>query len=218
MENCTFCGKSVIRLNRHQGFCKLNPNRRPFGKGGANQFTKAKAEGVDYVPSTKEVEGWKRSGIARNVIRWGKEGAREEMSLKIREAIKRNPDSYSTSNVSGRSKIYEFKGSKLKGTWELTFAKWLEENNIAWTNDLKGIEYEWNNSTHFYFPDFYLSSLDIYVEVKGYVRERDLCKWKAVKNLVVIAKNEINSIHKGTYTYSQFSAVVQRLEREIHNL
>lgn len=140
------------------------------------------------------------------------------MSKKIREAIEKNPAAYSSSNVSGRAKLYDYNGVKLKGTWELMFAQWLDANNINWTNDIKGIRYLWNERYHTYFPDFYLPELNFYVEVKGYIRDRDLHKWQAVKNLVVITKDEIGSIARGTYTKNTFGAVVQRLEREIHNL
>ena len=52
-------------------------------------------------------------------------------------------------------------------------------------------EYEWENKIHLYFPDFYLPDYDIYIEVKGYERERDRCKWKVVPNLLVLKKKEI---------------------------
>ena len=37
----------------------------------------------------------------------------------------------------------------------------------------------------------------MYIEVKGYERERDRCKWAAVDNLIVIKANDIKKIKEG---------------------
>lgn len=55
------------------------------------------------------------------------------------------------------------------------------------------------DDVHLYFPDFYLSDYDIYIEVKGYKRERDICKWNAVKNLLVITKLEMKHINDNDF-------------------
>lgn len=46
---------------------------------------------------------------------------------------------------------------------------------------------------------FYLPELDLYIEVKGYERERDLAKWKVVPNLRVFKLKEINAIKNNTF-------------------
>jgi hypothetical protein len=108
--------------------------------------------------------------------------------------VKNNPDSYSVNNVSGRAKIYEHNGVKLKGTWEVKIATILDKYNIKWSNDIKPFNYYWNNNWHLYFPDFYLEEYDIYIEVKGYQRDRDIEKWKVLDNLIVIKKYDIKKI------------------------
>ena len=40
---------------------------------------------------------------------------------------------------------------------------------------------------------------DRYIEVKGYERDRDKSKWKVVKDLIVLKKNEITKIKKGIF-------------------
>lgn len=109
-------------------------------------------------------------------------------------AVKRNPESYAASNVSGRTQIYDFDGLRFKGTWELKVAITLKSAGISYTNILDPIEYQWQNKPHLYFPDFYLIDYDLYIEVKGYERERDLAKWHGVKNLVVLKKPEIMNL------------------------
>ena len=76
----------------------------------------------------------------------------------------------------------------------------LDENKIKWTNNIdNGFKYEWNGGIHIYFPDFYLIDYDVYIEVKGYERERDRCKWKSLNNLIIIKKKEIKEILNNSY-------------------
>jgi predicted nuclease of restriction endonuclease-like RecB superfamily len=52
-----------------------------------------------------------------------------------------------------------------------------------------------------YFPDFYIESLDLYVEIKGYETERDRAKWfQFPHKLVVLKLDEINQIKNGTFS------------------
>jgi hypothetical protein len=118
----------------------------------------------------------------------------------MKKTVLNKPDSYSASNVSGRTKTIEYRGFKLKGKWEFEVAKWLDSNKILWTNIIPvPFEYFWEGSIHYYFPDFYLEDLGVYLEVKGYERERDKEKWKSVEKLIIIKKDEISRIISGTY-------------------
>jgi hypothetical protein len=198
---CKYCSKITkpLGLAGHERLCPNNPNRKKedhpsYGRKGTNQYIKAKENGEEYVPSQKEIEARKIRSKKRNDIRWSKPGASKKHSNAIKEAIKRNPDAYSKCNVSGRAMIYEYNGFKLKGTWELEVAKWLDRQGIKWTNDIEPFEYEWEDSIHLYFPDFYLEDYDRYIEVKGYQRERDLAKWSVVKDLIVIKQKLIKQI------------------------
>lgn len=44
--------------------------------------------------------------------------------------------------------------------------------------------------------DFYLPSYDCYLEVKGYETERDLAKWAALSNLLIIKKQLLYQLRK----------------------
>lgn len=198
---CQYCSKECKNLNslkQHEKRCKSNPNRLDmsgpnnprYGLKGSNQFTKAKELGKEIKVSDKTREKLRKANTG---YAWSNE-RKEAHSKRMRQAVLDNPDSYSASNVSGRVKTYEFDGFKFKGTWELKVAKFLKEHNIKYTNKIKPIPYEWEGSEHLYFPDFYLPTYDFYIEVKGYKRDRDLCKWKALENLVVLEKDEISDL------------------------
>lgn len=118
----------------------------------------------------------------------------------MRQAVLDNPDSYSKKNVSGRVKMIEYNGNTYKGMWECVFAKYLTENNIKFLQPSSPFPYEFEGKWHLYFPDFYLEDLNVYVEVKGYERPRDLAKWNSVENLIVVKQKHIDLIKSGNYS------------------
>lgn len=205
---CQYCGRKCKNLNslrQHEIRCKLNPNKLDMsyikpghskGHKGTNQFIKAKELGLDPPIISKETRE-KFSNIWK-----GKRHTEEEkkkLSESMKKAVIKYPNSYSSSNVNGRVKHYEYNGFILDGKWELEVAKYLDSKNIKWEKPSKGFEYEWNNSVHIYFPDFYLPEYNYYIEVKGYQRDRDLYKWKVVDKLIIIKEKEIKEIRNNIY-------------------
>lgn len=205
MINCKYCdrkAKSVNSNTQHEIRCKENPNKiKTTGSGGrlpgfkgANQFTKAKLLGLPKpVVSEETRKKLSKSGIEQNKNCWTPE-KRKQHSESMKRAVRNNPDSYSKNNVSGRVKLIEYNGSKLKGSWELLTAQWLDRLNVKWETEVNPQEYCWNNGTHLYFPDFYLPDYNIYIEVKGYKRERDIAKWSAFTGTLTIINLDV--IHK----------------------
>lgn len=147
-------------------------------------------------PSTPEEKEKRRiRSIEANKIYWTDE-KRAEHSLRMKNIVLIKPDSYSKSNVSGRVKIYNvadsFSITKVKGTWELKVAEWLNYNKIKWTNKIEPFKYFWNNNWRLYFPDFLLVDFDTLIEVKGYETDRDRAKWQSVdKKLIVLKRHDM---------------------------
>ena len=206
---CKYCNKLCKNdnsLRNHQRLCKLNPTKQVLVsnlieynqkvklgvlyKHATNQHTKAKLIGSVYVVSEETRSKLSKAGKGRKLT----SEQLERRKIAMRKAVLENPNSYTANNVSGRTPIIMYNGFKLKGTWELETAKWLDRQNIKWTNILKGFDYEWEGFTHIYYPDFHLTEYDRYIEVKGYERERDRAKWKVVKDLIVFKKDEIYKI------------------------
>ncbi len=61
----------------------------------------------------------------------------------------------------------------MQGEWERKVAEWLNSNLIRW--DRKRICYD---NVHHYTPDFWLPDHKFYIEVKGWLSNRDLEKMK----------------------------------------
>lgn len=142
----------------------------------------------------KSAEQWRI-----NPRRWTEE-QKKNQSLKMIEVVKKHPESYSKSNVSGRVKLYEVQSTsgltKVKGTWELKVAQYLNLNKIKWTNEIKPFSYFYKDKWHLYFPDFYLLDIDFYLEVKGYKTDRDIAKWSSISNIKVLYKEDIEKLNR----------------------
>jgi hypothetical protein len=81
---------------------------------------------------------------------------------------------------SQQCKWFEYNNGKknicVQGTWEKKFVEFLISQNIKW--DRFKLSY---NKTRTYTPDFYLPDYNIFVEIKGWMRDRDKFKmWKTL--------------------------------------
>jgi len=178
--NCIYCNKNYnikIAYSNHIRRCPLNPDRilNPITESG-------KIRKYELAIGNK----------------WSDE-RRKAHCLTMKQAVLDNPESYTTNNVCGRVKIEDYKGERFHGKWELLVAKWFDVANIKWERKMTPFNYFWNNKWHLYFPDFYLPEIDMFVEVKGFKRDRDVCKWAVVPNLIVIQSKEIQDIQKGIF-------------------
>lgn len=160
-----------------------------------NQWTKAKETGVPYI--LKEETRKKLAESTRKRI-WT-EGMRKKLSDSMKKVVENNPESYTSSNR-GRVKQFVVDGIKFQGKWELEFYQYCKTNNIHITRSNEWFEYEWNG-TRKYFPDFFLTEKNLYIEVKGYETERDRAKWSSFpKQLRIIRRDDIMAIRKGNWT------------------
>lgn len=131
----------------------------------------------------------------------------EESKRKISEAMSLN-------NKGGKCKWFKYmrksdnKEFSLQGTWEVRFAKVLDELDPLWikiginngNHSMKWVDE--NNKEHTYTPDFWCPSLNKYFEVKGYFRDVDKIKMEKVFeqnihiNLVVVMKDDLLEYEK----------------------
>jgi len=217
--NCTFCNKLCINqhgLRSHQSKCKLNPNlsieamnrKTPWSIERKERHSKIMKELYTRIkPRIKSDEEKRRSSLTMKEISktmWTPE-RRKQHSDAMKKAVDKYPESYQVGNMQGRTKCIETvdsfgKNVKLNGNWEVLLANYLDKNSIKWERCSKGFEYEFENKTRKYFPDFYLIEYDTFIEVKGFLRERDKAKFQYFKHrLIKIMKKEIDLIKEGIF-------------------
>lgn len=221
-HKCKYCGKickNKNSLTQHEIRCKSNPDKINIVsnfikyneqlkngekvKSHSNQYIKVKQLGLPQPhlsdESIEKCKYWQGKKLSNEM--------KANISAGMKLAVKNNPQSYSSSNVNGRVKKVNYNGVILDGTWEQVVAKYLDDNNIKWIRPYTGIEYQYNGSTHLYFPDFYLVEYDYYIEVKGYERDKDRIKYSVVNNLILIKKDEIIKIKSDSYNIFNYIIV-----------
>lgn len=201
---CKFCNKyqkSKYSLRAHQPRCPENPNRTVSTKWTEAQklewSVKCKETSCnntsEWTPAQRKAQS--EMTTLRNNVYWT-DDTRKQHSIIMSKVVEHNPDSYSKNNVSGRVKLFEVTDgfgnlTKVKGSWEYNVANWLNSHLVKWTNNIDPISYFWNGKKHRYFPDFYITEFDYYIEVKGFETDRDHCKWDAmIKPLMIIREKE----------------------------
>ena len=113
---------------------------------------------------------------------YGKEHT-DETKLQISKQSTKNARKGNKSNFYGkkywpkREKLF-FKDIYFRSNWEILTVKYFEENNIKWQYEPK---YFIINDKCTYTPDFYLSELDKWIEVKGYWRDDAITKFAEFK-------------------------------------
>jgi hypothetical protein len=180
---CIHCEKiyeTKIALSNHVRRCPKNPNRI-----------------MEVLTETGRAK-IKQTTIEQNKKQWQDTPTREKHRQSMRRAVENNPESYTSSNR-GRTKQIIVDGIKLQGQWEVDFYLWAKENGLDPKRPNKSFTYEWNG-TRTYFPDFYIESKDLYVEVKGYETDRDRAKWLHFpEKLRIIKEAEIKQIRQGIF-------------------
>lgn len=180
---CKYCSKEYVNrsgYSNHVRRCPLNPERI---------IESLTLEGKEKV---------RKSTIEQNKRQWADPEFRKKHQQSMKRAVQENPESYSSSNR-GRTKQIIVDGIKLQGQWEVDFYLWAKAAGLCPVRPTKAFQYSWNGE-RWYHPDFYISSLDAYVEVKGYETDRDRAKWLTFpEKLFIIKEAEINQIRKGCF-------------------
>ena len=193
--NCAFCGrlcKNKNSLAQHETRCHSNPNRIVC-KGNFTGHT-AWNKGL-----TKETdERVLRNSIATGTAQRGlpKRKHTEEEKRKISASMKlvrqENPFWHC-----GNNKRVSYKGYWCDSSWELAYVVYCIDHNISITRNTEHFPYIFEENERSYFPDFYLPELCIYVEIKGYMNDRSLCKiqqFPSDKKIVVLQDKEMQPI------------------------
>jgi hypothetical protein len=192
---CTKCGKYISNhIQEHIEICGIQKNNLTHEE--RSNIVKKQWENPEY--RNKIIHSMKTSGKCT-----GKANTEESEILRkqrISKSLKENPNAGGYRKGSGRGKgsWYESVSAGrvyLDSTWELAYAKFLDDNNTSWIRNTTKFEYDDTTGKHNYTPDFYLPETDEYIEIKGFDRTNDVYKWAAFPyKLTILRKNELEKM------------------------
>jgi len=99
-----------------------------------------------------------------------------------------------------------YKEIKMRSSWEIKYARYLDSKNIKWQYEPK--TFDLGDST--YTPDFYLPETNEYIEIKGWWRGNSKKKFKKFKELYPEIKITI-------LEEKEFGKIVEKLNGGIKN-
>lgn len=167
LQNCKYCNllfditfSTSLRAN-HTRWCDLNPNRNEYVKnsndGKQLRTPNAICNRIAAIKKAHADGKYKSLDYSWNK---GRKHSEETKELLRQKAL-------SSSHRRLRRKMIEYNGVWLDSTWELELAKRLDSMKIKWVRpdpipwvDSEGV-------THNYFPDFYLTDYDIFLDPKN---------------------------------------------------
>ena len=206
--DCKFCLKILKNGNsrrNHERLCKQNPDRqnttfqidrdkvKKSKLDYSNQFTKARFLGLS-IPIVSNETRSKQSKNQKN--RYQDLAYRKHISEKVSETVSKKLIEGNWHTYSDVKKI-RYKDIKFDSSWEVKYAQWLDANNIPWERCKSRFAYTYNNVKKHYTPDFYLHTLDEYIEIKGYETEKDHAKWNQFPSnckLTVLRESDLRKI------------------------
>ena len=202
---CKFCNqerKNKNSLRNHERLCKSNLNRQttPFqdlsfqqtkNNKPSNQHIKAKELGTEYIVSAET-----RKKISDSTKSRSAEFCKN-LGLKVSATVQKKVKEGSWHTSLAKHMHIDYNGVDLHGSWEVAYAKYLDENKINWIRNKDSFTYTYNGKDRRYTPDFYLVDKDEYVEIKGYKTEKDDAKWSQFpkhRTLTVLMKKELKAL------------------------
>lgn len=173
MEYKCECGKQFEKansLNAHYSHCVIHrkgkePVKDRKGGGWNKGLTKHTNEGVAKMSKTISIIQTGRKGNLKT------DEQKKNLSLKRIQFLENHPDC----NIKWFVVNNGERDIKVQGEWEKTVAEWLNRNKIKW--DRKRICYD---GVHHYTPDFWIPDYNFYIEVKGWLSNRDIKKMNKV--------------------------------------
>ena len=188
------CGKRFEKsqsLNSHFSRCTIHKDGKNItsnrGGGGWNKgLTKEIDESL-----RKMSESLKR--IPRK--KWTEE-QKQQMSIKTKG---KNGGYREGTNKWRGSYSIESSGKKvwLDSSYEARLVEVLNRFEIKWKKNYKAFPYSFEGIQKKYIPDFYLEDLNVWIETKGWEKERDKFKWEAFPySLTIIRLIDLNKIEQ----------------------
>jgi hypothetical protein len=197
-------------------------------KGLGTHIWRTHGEGAEHKPHRNVIQAW-NSGLTKFTderVRRGSQSVSVSMKAKVNqgwrptgpgaEARKRLSISQTLHNRGGRCKWFDVDGQKVQGTWERDLAEHMSTIGLRWQKPSSEHIMRYvddHKRKRRYTPDFYLSTLNVFMELKGFWWGNDRRKMELVMNvysdvkIIIVERPQFVSLCD-TRTIEQFTAVL----------
>ncbi len=168
------CGKSYENpqsLNSHFRWCIIHRDGKPVVRSRGGGWNKGKKKEND-----SGVKKMAESLTGKPRKKWTL-----EQKNKLSSVLKGKNGGYREGTNKWRGGyIIEPSGKKvwLDSSYEIRFIRIMNKFEIKWKKNYKAFPYIFEGIQKKYIPDFYLEDLDLWIETKGWEKERDKFKWQ----------------------------------------
>lgn len=196
---CSSCNRKFVGKNlqlKNRIYCKgiLVPRKHDICTCGNIKIKKSKSCQKCYF----KVINHKGNGKGRKIINFckcGKKLSRNyyDKCVKCAGKLHRGKNNPMFGKIAHHGKWIKYRGIKMRSSWEVAYAKYLDKQKIEWQYESK--TFDLGKTT--YTPDFYLPESDTYVEIKGYWRDDAKKKFKLFQkkyysmNIILLMKEEL---------------------------
>lgn len=200
---CQYCNKLCKNgrsLSCHERLCNKNPNqaisyKNNFNNKGKTAWNKGLTRETDdrLLKAKYTFQANKKAGMHKDTSGENNSNYKPGAIEKHRKTALQNILSGRVAPIGhSRAKHGWYKGIHCDSSWELAYLIYCFEHNISIIRNKSGFYYCYEGKTHFYFPDFYLSDIDTYVEIKGYLDARALTKQEQFsKHLITLYQKDL---------------------------
>jgi len=198
---CEKCGTSFKSRKKKVRFC--SNSCRANALNHANHFLREDGKPYNYRDDVirnckvcgKKLHHQNKTGHCRK--HYITDEYRKELS---KRAIKAGIGGYKPGSGRSKGQWYESPIAGrvyLDSSYEVRYAKYLDENKIQWKKNTKKFPYVFEDKNLNYIPDFYLIESDEYIETKGYKTDKDEAKWKYFSyKLKILFNNNLKELEE----------------------
>ena len=207
--NCKYCGKLCKNKNslvQHEIRCGKNPSARKtyreikgFNNKGRAAWNKGLTKETDERVAKGSITYQQNKALGKHKDTTGENNVskRPDVVNKISLTCLDKSKNGTWHKSLAKNMHYNYNGIDLDGKWELYYAIYLDSNNINWERCNKRFKYIFEDSIHYYTPDFYIIDTDEYIEIKGYETAKDRVKWnqfpKELK-LIILKEKDLKEL------------------------
>jgi len=191
LARCPVCGVATVRLEQHLA---MKSKRSLEHRGLYNKLYDSAVEAFSSSQTSREVA--LSFGVSKRRILdiWHENFTKEEVvargeKIRISKISGENHYLFGTLISFPYSSIIRFEDIKgkvvfLRSSWEEKYARYLDSQRVEWEYETYKFKYyDSEGSPHYYFPDFYLPGTGEFVEVKGYMTDKDQYKMDECKRI-----------------------------------